>query len=101
MANGPSVQVDRVVSRRRRIADVLLRLVRRQVVAYVVIAFAVSFGFHIEEKRTDRHLHTMIVRSCQQRNDVIQEANSRLMVLAEANPLVVPIEYVDCTRLDK
>lgn len=54
--------------------------------AYVVIAFAISFGFHELSVRSDHRLQSAITQQCKNENELRVEHNTQLEVLvAEFN----------------
>lgn len=72
----PRVPVERAVPDHGRVRRVLLwllrlalRLARKGIVAYVVIAFVIGFGFHIEERRTDNKIQGAVDHLCRDSND--------------------------------
>lgn len=52
----------------------VVRLSRKRLVAYFAIAFCVSFGFHIEERRTDHKIQGAV-------NHICTDSNDRLRIL--------------------
>lgn len=105
MAHEYDLQAHRCVSGRRRLSPLLVRIVRatrRPLIPYFAIAFAVAFGFHELERRTDRQLARAIRYSCEHGNAVRREVNSELAKVAVDNPRIKGLDtiYLRTTNCD-
>lgn len=89
----------------RRFIPWLARWCRKPLVAYVVIAFAISLSFHELEHRTDRQLARALVTSCLHSNAVRAQFNEQLIALeAEIKPherKVRLLKFADCSTLPR
>jgi hypothetical protein len=97
------VQKQRYLHRNHSVFGLAFRAVefcRRPLVAYVIIAFSIGFGFHELENRTDRQLAKSIVESCHQSNQIRIDVNRQLRTLKLGTPADKPqpvtIPLADC-----
>lgn len=109
MVQQSNVQANRGIrNNRNRISRALSKLARwcrKPLVAYVVIAFAISLSFHELEHRTDRQLARALVTSCLRSNAVRAQFNEQLIALeAEIKPhepKVRLLKFADCSKLPR
>lgn len=92
-----------------RLALYLVGLCRRPLVAYIAIAFAISFGFHELEQHADKQIVHAIREGCERGNVIRTEFNNQLLVLQEqlrrgsikGSVVINPIPMTDCRRIPK
>lgn len=104
MAQEHNLQAIRRVLNRNRLSLYVVRVVeicRRPLIPYVVIAFAIAFGFHTLEQRTDHQLAVAIHESCLRGNAIRVQLNQRLTIVAEdlkgkPRPHLIPL--ADCNK---
>lgn len=109
MVQEPNVQTDRGIRNShncgRKLLSRLARWSRKPLVAYVVIAFAISFSFHELEHHTDRQLARAVYTNCLRSNAVRQQINDQLVALeAEIKPRKTRahlLELTDCSRIPR
>jgi hypothetical protein len=109
MVQQSNVQADRGIrDSGNRYRQFLLRSAawfRKPLVAYVVIAFAISFSFHELEHHTDRQLGKALYLTCLRNNDVRTQFNEQLLVLeSETSPhktRVRLLKLADCSRVPR
>lgn len=102
MAKSISVQKDRSVcdrGRRSRFILYLIAICRKPLIAYAVIAFAISFGFHELEHHTDRQLAKSLYDTCLQTNRVRAQVNSELIKLNNVRVRLHPLPLNDCSKI--
>jgi len=109
MVQEPNVQADRGIrdscNNRRHLLPKLASWFRKPLVAYIVIAFSISFSFHELEHHTDRQLARALYQSCIRNNLIRAQVNDQLLVLeSEVRGRKLdarPLKLADCSRIPR
>lgn len=107
--NNPPIERRQVDRDEHPIIAFLNRCAHSQILAYVTIAFAISFGFHELEHRTDSQLANAVRIECHRENVLRDQTNARLAALkrsldGQAKGLVVHVKHLpqaDCKHIPK
>lgn len=94
MVNSSTLQMDSSVSKSRKYFNVVLQLIRRPLLAYIIISICIGLGFHELEQHTDRQLIRAIKVECRETNKLREQFNIKF---TPNNP----IELTDCNRVPK
>lgn len=105
MAKGVYVQKDGGVRGSSKLRTFVIRLAalsRKAIVAYVIIAFAISFGFHILETHTDHQIESVIKNACLRGNVLRGQINQdRRIIVRDHHVSIRLISKVNCDKITK